>query len=260
MTNRLRQPATTPETEQKSTRGNLPPAMLIDMDDTIITLTETSTRCWGDLCIDFAPRLPARHHQELLDTLNQIRIEFWSTPERHRPYRLDLIGSRRAVLAQFLNQIGVADGEEAIALVQEMAHHFTESQLGSITAFPGAIEAVRELRTRGVKLALITNGEGREQRRKIERFELAPLFDCVIVEGEFGKGKPDPEVYHHALSALGAEPHEAWMVGDNLEWEVAMPKQLGMYTVWVDFAAKGLPANAPAQPDRIIHNLAELVL
>jgi putative hydrolase of the HAD superfamily len=116
------------------------------------------------------------------------------------------------------------------------------------------------LRARGVKLALITNGEGREQRRKIERFELAPLFDCVIVEGEFGKGKPEPEVYHHALAMLGAAPHEAWMVGDNLEWEVAVPKQLGIYTVWVDFAATGLPANAPAQPDRIIHNLAELVL
>jgi putative hydrolase of the HAD superfamily len=59
---------------------------------------------------------------------------------------------------------------------------------------------------------------------------------------------------------LGVEAHEAWIVGDNLEWEVAVPKQLGLYTVWVDFAAKGLPANAPAQPDRIIHNLAELVL
>jgi putative hydrolase of the HAD superfamily len=234
--------------------------MLIDMDDTIIALTETSTRCWGDLCVTFAPRLPARAHQELLDTLNTIRYGFWSDPARHRPYRLDLLGSRRAVLSQFLNEIGVAEGDEAVALAQEMAHHLTESQIGTITAFPGAIEAVRELRVRGVKLALITNGEGPEQRRKIERFALAPLFDCVIVEGEFGKGKPDPEVYHYALATLGAAPHEAWMVGDNLEWEVAVPKQLGLYTVWVDFAAKGLPANAPAQPDRIIHNLAELVL
>jgi FMN phosphatase YigB (HAD superfamily) len=53
---------------------------------------------------------------------------------------------------------------------------------------------------------------------------------------------------------------KVWMAGDNLEGEVAVPRQLGIYTVWVDFAAKGLPANAPAQPDRIIHNLAELVL
>jgi putative hydrolase of the HAD superfamily len=235
--------------------------MLIDMDDTIITLTETSARCWGDLCATFAPRLPTQAtHQALLDTLNQIRMEFWRDPARHRPYRLNLMGSRRTILAQFLKQMGMAEGDEADALALEMAHHLTESQLGTITAFPGAIEAVRELRARGVKLALITNGEAREQRRKIERFDLAPLFDCVLVEGEFGKGKPDPEVYHHALTTLGATPQEAWMVGDNLEWEVAVPKQLGLYTVWVDFAAKGLPANAPAQPDRIIHNLAELVL
>lgn len=241
--------------------SDLPRAMLIDMDDTIITLTETSTRCWGDLCVTYAPRLPVRAtHEELLGILNQIRLDFWRDPARHRPYRMDLLGSRRAILAQLLAQIGVACEDEAAALAQEMAHHFTEAQLGSITAFPGAIEAVRELRARGVKLALITNGEGREQRRKIERFALAPLFDCVIVEGEFGKGKPDPEVYHHALTTLGAEAHETWMVGDNLEWEVAMPKQLGIYSVWVDFAAKGLPADAPAQPDRIIHNLAELVV
>lgn len=233
--------------------------MLIDMDDTIITLSETSTRCWGDLCVTYAPRLPAREQKEFIEVLNAIRTEFWSDPERHRPYRLDLLGSRRTIITDFLKRIGAAEGEEAAALAQEMAHHFTETHLGSITAFPGAIEAVKELRARGVKLALITNGEGREQRRKIDRFALAPLFDCVIVEGEFGKGKPEPEVYHHALDALGVKAHEAWMVGDNLEWEVAVPKRLGIYTVWVDFAAKGLPANAPAQPDRIIHNLAELV-
>jgi putative hydrolase of the HAD superfamily len=218
------------------------------------------TRCWGDLCVTYAPRLPVHTTQELVDILDSIRGGFWRDPARHRPYRMDLLGSRSMILTQFLQQIGAADGDEAVALAQEMAHAFTEAQLGSITAFPGAIEAVRELRARGVKLALLTNGEGREQRRKIDCFELAPLFDCVIVEGEFGKGKPDPEVYHHALTTLGVVPHEAWMVGDNLEWEVAVPKQLGLYTVWVDFAAKGLPANAPAQPDRIIHNLAELVL
>jgi putative hydrolase of the HAD superfamily len=155
--------------------------------------------------------------------------------------------------------VGAVDAEEATQLAEEMAHVFNEAQLTTITAFPGAIEAVTELRERGVKLALITNGEALQQRRKIDRFQLAPLFDCVIVEGEFGKGKPDPDVYHHALATLGVQPHEAWMVGDNLEWEVIVPKQLGLYTVWVDFAKQGLPADSLAQPDRIIHNLAELV-
>ena len=123
--------------------------MLIDMDDTIITLTETSTRCWSDLCVNFAPRLPARPTHELLETLNAMRYEFWRDPERHRPYRLDLFGSRHAILTQFLIETGAAEGDEAAVLAEEMAHHFTEAQISTITAFPGAIEAVRELRARG---------------------------------------------------------------------------------------------------------------
>lgn len=240
--------------------GSLPRAMLIDMDDTIIALTETSTRCWNDLCVTFAPRLPARDTHELIKTLEVIRNNFWRDPVRSDPYRLNMIGSRRAILAEFLTELGMAEGDEATALAHEMADHFTEAQIATITAFPGAIEAIEELRARGVKLALITNGDALLQRRKIERFSLASLFECVIVEGEFGKGKPDPEVYHHALATLGVAPQEAWIVGDNLLWEVAVPKQLGIYTVWVDFAHQGLPADAPAQPDRIIHSLAELVL
>lgn len=233
----------------------LPRAMLIDMDDTILTLTSTATRCWSDLCATYAPRLGDLVVEELQALLNTTRAAYWRDPARHRPGRLDLLGARRTILGQVLDQLGVQDPD----LAHEMAHAFTEAQLSSIEAFPGAIDAVRTLRARGVKLALITNGEATEQRRKITRFDLAPLFDTVMVEGEFGVGKPDPAVYHHALRTLGADPHEAWMVGDNLEWEVAVPKQLGLYTVWVDFEGKGLPATAPVRPDRIIRNLAELV-
>jgi putative hydrolase of the HAD superfamily len=233
----------------------LPRAMLIDMDDTLINLTSTSNRCWDELCTSYAPRLGDLVVDEFRAMLTTARADYWRDPARHRPGRLDLLGARRAILAQVLDKLGRAD----LDLAHEMAHAFTEAQLGSIEAFPGAIEAVQTLRAQGVKLALITNGEAAEQRRKITRFDLAPLFDIVMVEGEFGVGKPDPAVYHHALGALGAAPHEAWMVGDNLEWEVAVPQQLGLYTVWVDFEGKGLPPTAPAQPDRIIRNLAELV-
>ena len=58
---------------------------------------------------------------------------------------------------------------------------------------------------------------------------------------------------------FGAAEHETWIVGDNLEWEVAAPKRLGIHTVWHDHAGTGLPDNAPAQPDRIITGLDELM-
>lgn len=54
------------------------------------------------------------------------------------------------------------------------------------------------------------------------------------MEGELGFGKPDHRVYHLALDRLQLAPSEVWMVGDNLEWDVASPQELGIYSVWVD--------------------------
>jgi putative hydrolase of the HAD superfamily len=107
-------------------------------------------------------------------------------------------------------------------------------------------------------LGLITNGSSEDQRRKLDRFGLAPYFDCILIEGENGFGKPEPEVYELALGRLGIRPQEAWMVGDNLIWDIEAPQKLGIKGIWVDFAYQGLPEGYPIQPDRIIHSIAEL--
>jgi putative hydrolase of the HAD superfamily len=129
----------------------------------------------------------------------------------------------------------------------------------ALQPFPGAIEALRHLRGQGVRLALITNGNADAQRRKIDRFDLSPLFDSILIEGEFGVGKPDERVYLHALDQLNVKPEEAWMVGDDLEWDVRAPQRLGMFAIWLDFAGRGLPESSLVRPDRIIRSLSELV-
>jgi putative hydrolase of the HAD superfamily len=111
----------------------------------------------------------------------------------------------------------------------------------------------------GIRLALITNGNADLQRRKINRFGLEPYFDYILVEGEFGVGKPDARVYQHVLEQLKVKPNQAWMIGDNLEWDVVAPQRLGIFGVWNDFARKGLPESSTVQPDRIIHTITELV-
>ena len=88
--------------------------------------------------------------------------------------------------------------------------------------------------TRGVRLALVTNGAGETQRAKIERFDLGHRFHHIQIEGEFGQGKPELAVYRHALERLGCDACDAWMVGDNYEWEVVAPQKLGMCGIWYD--------------------------
>ena len=115
------------------------------------------------------------------------------------------------------------------------------------------------LRQAGVKLALVTNGSSAMERAKIERFDLAHRFDHIQIEGEFGQGKPELAVYRHALARLGCAACDAWMVGDNYEWEVVAPQRLGMCGIWYDPFDFGVPSTATARPARVIKRLAELV-
>jgi putative hydrolase of the HAD superfamily len=121
------------------------------------------------------------------------------------------------------------------------------------------MEALERVRGLGIKMALLTNGDALGQRAKITQFDLARHFDYICVEGEFGCGKPDERVYHGALTALSAEPATTWMVGDNLEWDVAAPMRLGITGIWLDRFATGLPEGATATPHRIVLAISELI-
>jgi putative hydrolase of the HAD superfamily len=124
--------------------------------------------------------------------------------------------------------------------------------------FPGVAEALGRLRNGGVAMALVTNGDKSQQRRKIERYDLARYFDAILIEGEFGAGKPEEIVYRHVLERLGVPAREAWMVGDNIEWDVAAPQRLGLRGVWVDRDGMGLAADSSVRPHRIIREFQEL--
>ena len=238
------------------TAATLPKALLVDMDDTVIMYGAASVGVWREVCQAHARELPGWSVDELVEGIDSYRRWFWSDPDRHRRGRLaDSDEIRRQMVIGAFDRMGI----DAPELARRMGDHYARRHHELIRPFPGAIDALIALRNAGVRLALVTNGDALGQRDKIDRFDLARHFDCVLVEGEFGAGKPDPRVYLHALECLDAQPSEAWMIGDNLEWEVAAPQRLGIKGIWHDHANRGLPQDSPITPDRIIQSLTDLL-
>ena len=234
---------------------SLPKAILFDLDDTILADSVSAEACWQRVCTKFAPRINGLKSEKLLAAIDETRAWYWGDPERHRRGRLNLNRARREIVAAAFLKLNI----DAPGVANEIADSYTLEREEAVRLFPGATDTLSRLRDRGIRLALITNGNAEAQRRKIDRFALAPLFDYILIEGEFGVGKPDESVYLHALKQLNANPGEAWMVGDNLEWEVAAPQRLGIRCIWIDPESSGLPESSDVSPDRIIRALSELI-
>ncbi|WP_062047058.1 HAD family hydrolase [Bacillus sp. JCM 19034] len=85
------------------------------------------------------------------------------------------------------------------------------------------------------KLLLLTNGSPDLQQTKLTITpEIAPYFDEIIISGGFGKGKPDPTIFEHALERIGVNKDEAIMVGDNLMTDILGANRVGIPSVWIN--------------------------
>lgn len=236
----------------------LPRAILFDLDDTLIRAYAQPEEAWTRLLNVFSTHLDA-HDAPAIERVRTALMEearaFWSDSAAAAKWRLDIAGARRLSVRRGLARLDREDD----ALADRIADAFTEMRRNEYRLYPDAHATVDALRDAGVKLALVTNGAGATQRAKIDRFDLGHRFHHIQIEGEFGQGKPELAVYRHALERLGVDAADAWMVGDNYEWEVVAPQALGMCGIWYDPFDAGVPANATARPTRIIKRLAELI-
>lgn len=236
----------------------LPRAMLIDMDDTILSAYGRPEIAWNNVVAEFEHELASLPPQRLAAAVLVAGRQFWATAEP--AWRLKLAEARHEVVRAGFARLA-AEGAPALApdLAVRIADRFTEYRDEEMFVFPDAHESIDALKALGVKLALVTNGAADTQRAKVERFALAHRFDHIQIEGEHGFGKPEERAYLHAMQALGVTAPETWMIGDNLEWEVEAPQRLGIYAIWIDVHGDGLPADSTVKPDRIIRSLKELL-
>ena len=231
----------------------LPKALLLDLDDTILNDTGCVQACWEEASRSCAAEL-GLEPSVLLLAINKSANWYWSDPERHRIGRLDLREARTEVARLAIAELGF----ENIELARTIGGIYHDRRDEGIELFPDAIDTLQWFRDCGCKMALLTNGAAGPQREKIERFGVDRFFDALFIEGEVGFGKPDRRVYKLALDALGVTSNEAWMVGDNLEWDVAEPQRLGIFAIWIDGPGMGHEKLKSVKPDRIIRKLSDL--
>jgi putative hydrolase of the HAD superfamily len=233
----------------------LPKGILFDLDDTIIAYTPVAEPTWRSICEEFSKRNGLLESERLFNAIGRASDWYWSDQERHRIGRGDLRTARRRILEMALGDLDIADEQMA----REIADAFTERREEEVYIFERAEETLEYLKGQNISLALMTNGEAEKQRNKVRRFRLDRYFKSILIEGELGFGKPDRAFYILALDELGLGPGDVWAVGDNLEWDVLGPQRLGIHGIWNDFSVKGLPEDSPIIPDRIIHNISELM-
>lgn len=136
------------------------------------------------------------------------------------------------------------------------ARKFNEIRENLLVLFPEVTDVLKRL---GVdyKLGLLTNGPSTLQWAKIRYLNIENYFDGIVVSGDHGMAKPDPEIFHLTLDKLSSSRSEAAYVGNSLEYDVTGAKSAGILAIWRRNDEAELGADNP-EPDFVVENLEEI--
>lgn len=213
---------------------------LFDLDDTLLNHREADRAAAEDLHEKFAASKP---RVEFLDLWKQAQDRHY---KRYYAGEISFQEQRRArirdVLAQQMQDV------EADRIFDDYLKAYEENW----RLFDDVMPCLERLSS--FRLGIITNGDGAQQRKKMEKVGIAERFDCIVISGECGLSKPNKEIFLSACNLMKEDPTNAVYVGDRYDLDAVASRAAGLFGIWLD--RNSAQTDEHALP--IITSLAEL--
>ncbi|MGI6217629.1 MAG: HAD family hydrolase [Coriobacteriales bacterium] len=127
-----------------------------------------------------------------------------------------------------------------------------------IAKFPGEDEALSELNSMGLKMAVVTSKRHWLAARGLEVLGIEKYFEFLIGADDCEGHKPGPEPVLACVDKLGLSPAECAYVGDS-PFDIMAANAAGCMSIGVIWGMFNREKLKPERPDAICSNFQELV-
>ncbi len=100
--------------------------------------------------------------------------------------------------------------------------------------YDDTVESLKQLREKGVKIALVSNCPDNNVEPVLEKFALSEFFDVILLSHKEGLLKTDKEFYDRVLENLDLEKDEVIVVGDSYMSDIKGAEKAGIKAIMID--------------------------
>lgn len=157
------------------------------------------------------------------------------------------------VFRDILAAMGSADADSLAAPVTAL---FRTLSLVQFRLFTDVLPTLAFLRGR-VRIGIVSDAQRAFFRTELAAAGLTPFIDTAVASGEHGFHKPDPRLFHLALSEIGVPAIQAVYVGDSVDRDLCGARAAGLHPVLLDRYGDRGPLLPQCPPAHIVHDLRE---
>ena len=107
-----------------------------------------------------------------------------------------------------------------------------------VQLYPDVESTFLELKSKGLKLGLVSNGFKKDITYVMEKLKLDKWFDIVVCIDSCNCAKPEKEIFLYALNFLEIQPSEAIFVGDSVSHDYEGALGVGIKPYLIDREGK----------------------
>ncbi len=223
--------------------------LFFDLDRTLWDFEKNSEATLLEIYSEFKldERIFSAH--QFVREYKRINAKYWDD------YRLGLTTKEKLREGRFKDTLRLFGfSKEDIDKKGLLGEYYIQNSPKGKILFPNTHEALSELKNRNYALHIITNGFTEAQEVKLKSNQLDQYFDIILCSDTFGKNKPHPSIFKHALKQAKATEKESVMIGDDLKADILGAKNVGMKAILFDPEMK----QKPKKGFDIITDLAQL--
>ncbi len=162
----------------------------------------------------------------------------------------------RALLRLGFSRLGTASEEAVTRAFPVFLECYHAQDDAEARLYPGAAEAVEDLRRTGYATAICTNKPVDLAERLLVRLGVRELFGAVVGAGSLASRKPDPAPYRAAVARAGGELRRSFLLGDT-ETDRDTARAAGVACALVTFGPGGADM-AALEPEGLLDGFAGL--
>ena len=135
------------------------------------------------------------------------------------------------VMGELFRAKGVAENADALGI--NAAQLFRILSIEYIRLYPGALEALADLRKKGFRLWLLSNAQQVFTAYELRHLGLGEQLDGIYLSSDYGCRKPDLRFYRALVEQRQLDVSKCLMIGNDRETDIAGARLAGMATLYM---------------------------
>lgn len=225
-------------------------AVIFDLDDTLYNTTEVVEDALRSTFVKYLLHFPGKSADDLVLINVKIFEKLMADPN---------VPLSSAIIRVWFEVFEHLQIKPPLKIILRLTGYIRQEVRKRIQLIDGVLEVMKYLKSKDVKIGVLTNGIFIDQASKLIKLKVDNFVDYLVTSDMCAADKPDSKMFKYLLYKMNVLPNQTLMIGNDLVADINGAYNIGMKTLYFKNGKLRDAGNIPVKQDYTKTNYKDIL-